>query len=502
VDEKEGTPIIIPFSNLKSAEKEQFSEWADSPRMRHLFTSFKDLDKYIVYNYGEEGMAERFKYVHMYAKGGEVANIDYNEILPILKEQIEDAIEILPNDFEFASEFKGEEVESKSRDGFIAYTDGGYEVRWFENNSYFTGAGYSLPTKSLQNELERQNQYNYDLAKERFVDEYPEIVEELGEENIDYNSLYEAGYESEAEELSEYEMDDDGTIMCEIGAYYYSPENGRGIEGEHTIRLFGLVNLESPYHRSGNLEDRFDVDITFNSIEELKEKLDLEISEIVNWFHGANYDDSSKELKIVRMAKGGQLKSKAKYIPNRDIDEIEVTRNGKTTSIDGANILDGVYVKKGTRFAKGGEVSEEEIIDKIQYFRNGIPPKGHKYALRFKGKVYSSNDTGDIVEKVMRDLKENKMAQGGRLSNAEMSKTNIKDWYKKNYKTDELGDEINPNITFDDVLVGILNGREIYSLIGVRDSVVRERLFSKLSKLNGRYENYANDLYRKYGDKN
>jgi hypothetical protein len=92
-------------------------------------------------------------------------------------------------------------------------------------------------------------------------------------------------------------------------------------------------------------------------------------------------------------------------------------------------------------------------------------------------------------------------AKGGRMSNVEMSRSSIKDWYKKNYKTDELGDEINPNVTFDDLFEGILNGSDIYSLIGVYDSVVRERLFSKLSKIKGRYENYANELYLKYGQK-
>jgi hypothetical protein len=71
--------------------------------------------------------------------------------------------------------------------------------------------------------------------------------------------------------------------------------------------------------------------------------------------------------------------------------------------------------KKPSKMADGGEISEEDILDKIQYYRNGIPPKGHKYALRFKGKVYSSNDTSEILEKVMKDLKENKMAKGGEI---------------------------------------------------------------------------------------
>ena len=61
-----------------------------------------------------------------------------------------------------------------------------------------------------------------------------------------------------------------------------------------------------------------------------------------------------------RYSKGGKLSSKAKYIPKRDIAEIEVEKNGKSKSIDGANLLDGVYVKKGTKFAQGGMMNANE----------------------------------------------------------------------------------------------------------------------------------------------
>ena len=47
-----------------------------------------------------------------------------------------------------------------------------------------------------------------------------------------------------------------------------------------------------------------------------------------------------------RMKKGGKLSSKAKYIPKRDIEEVEVDQNGKEKIIDGADLLDGIYVKK------------------------------------------------------------------------------------------------------------------------------------------------------------
>jgi hypothetical protein len=58
------------------------------------------------------------------------------------------------------------------------------------------------------------------------------------------------------------------------------------------------------------------------------------------------------------MAKGGGLKGKAKYVPNYMVQSVEVERKGKTTDIDGANILDGVYVKNGVKFAKGGGMKD------------------------------------------------------------------------------------------------------------------------------------------------
>ena len=64
--------------------------------------------------------------------------------------------------------------------------------------------------------------------------------------------------------------------------------------------------------------------------------------------------------KSPKYAKGGKVKGRLsdthKYVPNRMIQEIEVERKGKTSFIDGADILDGVYVKKGVKFAHGGSM--------------------------------------------------------------------------------------------------------------------------------------------------
>lgn len=57
----------------------------------------------------------------------------------------------------------------------------------------------------------------------------------------------------------------------------------------------------------------------------------------------------------------------------------------------------------------------------------------------------------------------------------------IKDWYMGAYKDDDLGDRLNG--TFKSALQTLLRGDDIYDYIGVGDSLIRERLFSKLAEM-------------------
>lgn len=59
----------------------------------------------------------------------------------------------------------------------------------------------------------------------------------------------------------------------------------------------------------------------------------------------------------------------------------------------------------------------------------------------------------------------------------------VKKFYIKKYPTDDLGVEINNTITFEDVYNKLKagEGEEIYDLIGVGDSLIRERIFGELS---------------------
>lgn len=76
------------------------------------------------------------------------------------------------------------------------------------------------------------------------------------------------------------------------------------------------------------------------------------------------------------------------------------------------------------------------------------------------------------------EILEHSEFKGKQASDSDLN-TQVKKWYTNLYKTDDLGQEINPNVTFMEILS---NTENTYSLLGVTDSVVRERVFEEISK--------------------
>lgn len=58
----------------------------------------------------------------------------------------------------------------------------------------------------------------------------------------------------------------------------------------------------------------------------------------------------------------------------------------------------------------------------------------------------------------------------------------IKDFYLEKYPTDELGLELNSDATFLGLLKTLVKGEDVYDYMGVCDSLVRERMFTKLAE--------------------
>jgi hypothetical protein len=95
---------------------------------------------------------------------------------------------------------------------------------------------------------------------------------------------------------------------------------------------------------------------------------------------------SSKSKTFKRKSSSGSEPQATKgknysYIPNAMLREAEIENKGKTTYIDAKDILDGIYVKAGTKYASGGGVGRkkrvyellDEVTDYSQVNKKDIP---------------------------------------------------------------------------------------------------------------------------------
>lgn len=58
----------------------------------------------------------------------------------------------------------------------------------------------------------------------------------------------------------------------------------------------------------------------------------------------------------------------------------------------------------------------------------------------------------------------------------------IRAWYMSEYD-DPLGEEIDETVTFLDLFEALDHYRDVYEVLGVGDSIIRERCFWKLSEI-------------------
>ena len=122
------------------------------------------------------------------------------------------------------------EVESKNRDGFWAWTDGGAFVTTWADLSSLTSSG--VYPKSLEKTVDAHYDEVTKDALEEFIKENPEVIDienRMRRAGIDYSSLYEAGEGELAEILSEKEQEMGSTYAYEIkvGCHYYKKDNDR-----------------------------------------------------------------------------------------------------------------------------------------------------------------------------------------------------------------------------------------------------------------------------------
>ena len=73
----------------------------------------------------------------------------------------------------------------------------------------------------------------------------------------------------------------------------------------------------------------------------------------------------------------------------------------------------------------------------------------------------------------------------------------VKEFYAKAYPTDDMVNDMDSNITFQQVLNELIkgNGGNIYEIIGVGDSLIRERVFLRLSEIMNLEYEYIYELW-------
>ena len=62
---------------------------------------------------------------------------------------------------------------------------------------------------------------------------------------------------------------------------------------------------------------------------------------------------------------------------------------------------------------------------------------------------------------------------------------NVNEDYVTDFPTDNLGKEINKDLNFLDLFNCMLEGKDIYDMLDVSDSLIRERVFERLAYLMG-----------------
>ena len=60
---------------------------------------------------------------------------------------------------------------------------------------------------------------------------------------------------------------------------------------------------------------------------------------------------------------------------------------------------------------------------------------------------------------------------------------NVRAWYLEVYPDDELGPSIDPGLNFEDIFRALDSYKDIYKVLKVDDSLVRERVFTELADI-------------------
>ena len=161
---------------------------------------------------------------------------------------------------------------------------------------------------------------------------------------------------------------------------------------------------------------------------------------------------SQGKLRIAEFfEKNKENKARADFLKN------EYGTGGRSHAVSGANHSDESHDAKGVILTKGKASS-------VRLSWNDVSKKI------------------DALIKSDRYLNEKEKAELEQMKSASRdTEQSVKEWYCGKYPDDQLGERINADLNFSEIVTALQNGDNFYEAIGVGDSVVRERVFTELS---------------------
>lgn len=394
------------------------------------------------------------------------------------------------------------------------------------------------------NQFETEDEY-YD-AVYKFEDNYKFGVVILGEEDIDLlkSKLDEFNYETKA---IAYELD-----INEDGYQEYG--NNMDLEDIQLVIKAGYFVAGQIYCENENYFDNLDPEVKetqlkrFNDfLNDLKKEFGLtEVKVSARFSSGETWYDivENKQNKKSTKKLNESLDKKAltesanqyhyakvlKKLAGKTINEHDLDKYAQELGISGYRLWDilsdltnDMYISNGEKYeveywripekaydelpSELKENLSEDINDDLTFLAKDeqeaidgydkVINKSKDKNLNKQLKTIRDEEDAHLTflnkAKTNKDLKYSDIHEGLNESRYPQLDINFKDWYTKEYPTDELGKDLNDEITLTDIYTFLkLYGGDgndeygdLYDYLGAADSIVRERVFDKISTLLG-----------------
>lgn len=195
------------------------------------------------------------------------------ELDALIKPMVQDAIDEVELDYEG---YNTKLVEPQGH-GYMfgSGTDGGYGGETLTNLSSMSGAGRWPRNPVLSVPMQKAENDAHEAAVSDWIDSNADFMATngLSKEQVSYSDLYDLGFGSEAESLSEAEQEyyNDEDIAFRIAVFYFAP--GGYNNKEQRIEVTAVADCEGRYLPSDKLLSTFDETIPFKNVRDLKPKL-------------------------------------------------------------------------------------------------------------------------------------------------------------------------------------------------------------------------------------